>query len=48
MQEVDTLKTLTVKKLKLVAPGAYSASTSCIHFVETAAQDLLLAGDTFP
>ena len=48
MQEVDTLRTLTVKKLKLVAPSAYLASMSCIHFVEIAAQDLLLAEDTFP
>jgi len=43
MQEVDILRTLTVKKLNLVALGAYSAGMSCIHSVEIAAQDLLLA-----
>lgn len=48
MQEVDTLRTLTVKKLKLVALSAYLASMSCIYFVEIATQDPLLAEDTFP
>jgi hypothetical protein len=48
IQEVDTLRTLTVKKLKLVAPSAYLASMSFIHFVEIAAQGLLLVEDTFP
>ena len=48
MREVDILRTLTAKKLNLVAPDAPLVSTSYIRFVQIAAQDLLLVEDTFP